>query len=167
MSLRYHHGCHRSAHSSGSLLSGTEGQIHGAAQLSYLIMWQALTLIKVFQQISLVHLKLFHSVQRSERLTCCCIRLSIYARCILKGLNSKFPWRGSIAPNAGVWVVVNYFVVIAMYSKYKRVLSINVISGKIIHCFIISLKEGERPWRAKMRRFKFAHTMNDIGSEAD
>ncbi len=29
MPLRYHHGCHRPAHSSGSLLSGTEGQICG------------------------------------------------------------------------------------------------------------------------------------------
>ncbi len=53
MPLRYHHGCHRPAHSSGSLLSGTEVQIRGAAQFSYLIRWQALTLIQVFQQIRL------------------------------------------------------------------------------------------------------------------
>ncbi len=53
MPLRYHHGCHRPAHSSGSLLSGTEGQIRGATQFSYLIRWQALTLIQVFQQIRL------------------------------------------------------------------------------------------------------------------
>ncbi len=31
-----------------------------------------------------------------------------------------------------------------MYSKYKLVLSISVMSGKIIHCFITSLKERER-----------------------
>ncbi len=62
MSLRYHHGRHRPAHSSGGLLSGTESQIRGAAQLSHLIRWQALTLIQVFQQISLVSLKHRHRV---------------------------------------------------------------------------------------------------------
>ncbi len=35
MSLRYHHSCHGPAHSSGSLLGGTESQVRGAAQLSY------------------------------------------------------------------------------------------------------------------------------------
>ncbi len=56
---------------------------------------------------------------------------------------SNTPQR-SIAPNEGVRVVVIYFGVITMYSKYKLVLSISVISGKIIHCFITSLKERER-----------------------
>ncbi len=77
MSLRYHHGRHRPAHSSGGLLSGTESQICGAAQLSHFIRWQALTLIQVFQQISLVSLKHRHRVQRSNSLTCCCICLAI------------------------------------------------------------------------------------------
>ncbi len=35
MPFRYHHGSHGPAHSSGSLLGGTEGQIRGAVQLSY------------------------------------------------------------------------------------------------------------------------------------
>ncbi len=70
MSLRYHHG---PARSSGGLLSGTASQIRGAAQLCNIIRWQALTLIQVFQQISLVHLKHCHNVQRSESLTCCCV----------------------------------------------------------------------------------------------
>ncbi len=73
MSLRYYHGRHRLAHSSGGLLSGTERKICGAAQLSYFIRWQALTLIQVFQQISLVCLNHCLSVQRSDSLTCCCI----------------------------------------------------------------------------------------------
>ncbi len=61
MSLRYHHGRHRPAHRSGSLLGGTESQIRGAAQLSHFIRLQALTLIQVFQQISLVSLKQLNS----------------------------------------------------------------------------------------------------------
>ncbi len=81
--------------------------------------------------------------------------------------NGEIGTQRSAAPNAGVWVVVIYFGVIAMYSKYKLVLSISVISGKIIHCFIASLKERERRWRAQTRRFEFARTMNDIASGAD
>ncbi len=50
MPLHYHHGCHRPAHSSSSLLGGTEGQIHGAAQLGCFVRW---------------------------RLTCCCVRLAV------------------------------------------------------------------------------------------
>ncbi len=50
--------------------------------LSYFIRWQALTLIQVFQQISLVCLKHRHRVQRSDSLTCCCV--------LLKGLR----WQG-------------------------------------------------------------------------
>ncbi len=50
-----------------------------------------------------------------------------------------------------------------MYSKYKLVPSISVISGKMILCFITSLKA-----RAPLtQRFKFARTMNDITSGAD
>ncbi len=73
MPFRYHHGCHGPPHSSGSLLGGTEGQIRGAAQLSYFVRWQALTVIQVFQQIRLVRLEHRQSVQRSDGLTCCCI----------------------------------------------------------------------------------------------
>ncbi len=55
-----------------------------------------------------------------------------------------------------VWVVVIYFGVIAIYFKYKLVLSVSVISGKILDRFITSLKERERRWR---------RTMNAIGRE--
>ncbi len=77
MPFCYHHGCHGPAHSSGSLLGGTEGQIRGAAQLSYLVRWQALTVIQVFQQVRLVCLEHRHGVQRGDRLTCCCVRPAI------------------------------------------------------------------------------------------
>ncbi len=52
------------------------------AQTWTFIRWQALTLIQVFQQISLVCLKHRHRVQRSNSLTCCCV--------LLKGLR----WQG-------------------------------------------------------------------------
>ncbi len=52
------------------------------AQTWTFIRWQALTLIQVFQQISLVCLKHRHRVQRSNSLTCCCV--------FLKGLSGVF-----------------------------------------------------------------------------
>ncbi len=70
------------------------------------------------------------------------------------GAEAKTKQERSTAPNAVV--VVIYLRVIVVYSKYKLVLMISVVSGQIIHQFITSLKERES-----------VHTGNDITSGAD
>ncbi len=62
-----------------------------------------------------------------------------------------------------VWVVIICFGVIAMCSKYKRVLSISIISGQIIHWFIYEFKRVQ----ALLLCFEFACIQWMTASGAD
>ncbi len=67
--------------------------------------------------------------QSGSHLLSVCVTNAFFRCCELCDANGVIGTQRSAAPYAGVWVVVIYFGVIAIYFKNKLVLSITVISG--------------------------------------